>query len=356
MLTVAVVLLVLVLALLLLLLLRRGPGEAVRQSLDDMRARIDQLAGSQQVLPRAMSEQVTALSTQLTRQLQAADASVGRRLDETGRAVADVRERLGQLAEATRRLEAVGASITQVQELLRVPRLRGTLGEVWLEELLRQVFPAGLFEMQYTFRSGLRVDAVIRIGPRLVPIDAKFPLEACQRMLAAEDGDAEQRERRAFRRSLRGRIDEIADKYICPAEGTFDFALMYVPAENVYYETVVRDDRPEEGDSLLAYAMSRKVIPVSPHTFYAYLSAVLHGLKGLQVEERARELQGELARLQQLTLQFAGSFDKIGTHLQHAQRAWDAAAKERERLAARLETLTGLRLEDGSTESAGSGS
>ena len=152
------------------------------------------------------------------------------------------------------------------------------------------------------------------------------------------------RERRAFRRSLRARIDEIADKYIRPGEGTFDFALMYVPAENVYYEAVVRDELPEEGDSLLAYAMDRKVIPVSPHTFYAYLSAVLHGLKGLQVEERARELQGELGRLQQLTLQFADGFQKVGVHLQHAQKAWDAAGKEHERLQARLEALTGLQL------------
>ncbi len=347
MLTTALVLLALILVLLLIILLRGGPADSLRQSLDEMRARVDQLAGSQQVLPGAVTEQVTALSTLLSRQLEASDASVGRRLDETGRAVADVRERLGQLAEATRRLEAVGRSITEVQDLLRVPKLRGTLGEVWLEELLRQVFPAGLFEMQYAFQSGLRVDAVIRIGPRLVPIDAKFPLEACQRMLAAPDQEAALRERRAFRRSLRSRIDEIADKYICPGEGTFDFALMYVPAENVYYETVVRDERPEEGDSLLAYAMGRKVIPVSPHTFYAYLSAVLHGLKGLQVEERARELQGELGRLQQLTLQFVDSFQKVGGHLMHAQKAWEAAGKEHERLEARLEALTGLRLEEG---------
>src|SRR5439155_719712 len=164
--------------------------------------------------------------------------------DQT-RVLSDVRERLGALAEVTRRLEAMGASVTEVQQLLQVPKLRGTLGEIWLEELLRQILPASHYEMQHAFRSGERVDAVLMLGDRLVAVDAKFPLEACQRMLAAGGAEAE-RERRAFARSLRERIDEIADKYIRPDEGTYDFALMYIPAENVYYEAVLRAEDPED--------------------------------------------------------------------------------------------------------------
>src|SRR5207244_388271 len=128
--------------------------------------------------------------------------------DQT-RVLSDVRERLGALAEVTRRLEAMGASVTEVQQLLQVPKLRGTLGEIWLEELLRQILPASHYEMQHAFRSGERVDAVLTLGDRLVAVDAKFPLEACQRMLAA-GGAAAERERRPFARSLRERIDEIA--------------------------------------------------------------------------------------------------------------------------------------------------
>src|SRR4029077_5831510 len=212
--------------------------------------------------------------------------------DQT-RVLSDVRERLAALAEVTRRLEAMGASVTEVQQLLQVPKLRGTLGEIWLEELLRQILPASHFQMQHAFRSGERVDAVLRLGDRLVAVDAKFPLEACQRMLAARGADAE-RERRAFARSLRERIDEIADKYIRPDEGTYEFALMYIPAENVYYESVLRDQDPEDGNSILSHAMARKVVPVSPHTFYAYLLVILHGLKGMKFELRAKEIQEQI--------------------------------------------------------------
>ncbi len=273
---------------------------------------------------------VAALSTIVTRQLEATQATLGQRLDATGRTVADVRERLGQLAEATARLESVGQSVREVQDLLRVPRLRGTIGEIWLEELLRQVFPEGHYEMQYTLGSGARVDAVIRIGERLLAIDAKFPLEACQRMLAAAPETFE-RERKTFRKSVRDRIDEIAERYICPRDGTFEFALMYIPAESVYYEAMVRDE-DLSGDSVLSYAMSRRVIPVSPQTFYAYLSAVLHGLRGLQVEERARELLGEIRQLEEYFTRFWSSYERVGTHLVNAEKQY----AESERLAARV--------------------
>jgi len=250
--------------------------------------------------------------------------------DQT-RVLSDVRERLGALAEVTRRLEAMGASVTEVQQLLQVPKLRGTLGEIWLEELLRQILPSSHYEMQHAFRSGERVDAVLKLGDRLVAVDAKFPLEACQRMLAAAGTEAE-RERRAFTRSLRERIDEIADKYIRPDEGTYDFALMYIPAENVYYEAVLRAEDPEDTKSVLGHAMRRRVIPVSPHTFYAYLLVILHGLKGMQVERHAREIAERLGGLRQHFDAFWAAFQTVGAHLSNAQKKFD----ESERLASRV--------------------
>jgi len=193
--------LVILAALLVVVLLRRPGGERaaglIQQQLIELRARFDQLVAAQQEVPKALA----AGSAEQARVLQ------------------DVRERLGQLGEVTKRLETMGETVSEVQQLLQVPKLRGTIGEVWLEELLRQILP-GHYEMQYQFRSGERVDAALKLGDRLVPVDAKFPLEACQRMLAATGGGAEQeRERRAFSRSLKERIDEIADKYIRPDEG-----------------------------------------------------------------------------------------------------------------------------------------
>ena len=293
--------------------------------------------------PPAPGNEAALLQQQLIEVRNRLDALV----TSQGTAVGDVRERLGQLAEVTARLEAVGQSVVKVQELLQVPRLRGTLGEVWLEELLRQILPAGLFVMQHAFRSGEKVDAVIRVGDRLVPVDSKFPLEACQRMLAADAGSAD-RERRAFRRSLRERIDEIADKYIKPDEGTFEFALMYVPAENVYYEAVVRGEDLAGEESVVGYALRRKVIPVSPNTFYAYLAAILHGLKGLEVEKQARNILDSLGGLQQQFSRFDSAYQLVGKHLDHAARQYQETEKQIGLIQERFEKITGVTTGGGS--------
>jgi len=311
---------VLAVAVLLLVLRGRGSGaELLQQQFVELRGRLDALVATQHELPRTMSDGAT---------LQA-------------RSLADVREQLGRLAEATARLESLGRSVTEVQDLLRVPHLRGTLGEVWLEELLRQVFPEALFRTQYAFRSGERVDAALFIGDRIVPIDAKFPLDACQRMRHAE-GEALVRERRAFRRSLRQRIDEIAERYIRPDEGTFDFALMYIPAEAVYYEAVVREESLESAESIIGYALRRHVLPVSPNTFYAYLAAVLHGLRGLEVEQRAKEIQAALGGLRQMVAGFRRTFDLVGRHLDHAGRQYQESDRAWERVSAHLDAVTAI--------------
>lgn len=304
---------------LVLALLRARGGDGVERQLAELRARLDALVESQHALPRTLAEGTA----------------------EQARSLADLRERLAQLMEATQRVERVGRTVSEVEELLQVPKLRGTLGEIWLEELLRQVFPAGRYTMQHTFRSGERVDAVLRVGDRLVPVDAKFPLEACRRMLA-ETGDAADRERRAFRRTLRERIDEIADKYIRPDEGTYEFALMYIPAEAVYYEAVVRDDDPAGEESTVAYALGRRVIPVSPNTFYAYLSAVLHGLRGLEVERRAREILDGLGGVAQQLDRFGRAHDLVGRHLDHALKAHDEARRQLAAIDGQLAGMRGL--------------
>ena len=298
-----------------------GPGGAhlLHRQLVEVRARLDALAASQREVPAA----VTAGSL------------------EQARSLADVRERLAQLAEATRRLEEVGRAVGDVRELLKVPKLRGTLGEVWLEELLRQVFPGSLYATQYGFASGEKVDAVLRVGGRLVPIDSKFPLDACQRMMAADGSDAD-RERRAFRRALRQRIDEVAAKYIRPDEGTFDFALMYVPAENVYYEAVVRGEDLDDDGSVVAYALHRRVIVVSPNTFYAYLSALVHGLRGLAVQERAREILDSIGGLEQQFARYQRSHEIVGRHLENAFKQYGESQRELARIQQRFAHLTGV--------------
>ncbi len=323
--TLAVVLLTcavagLVAVLIVLMLRGRGHGAALLQAqLVELRSRVEAMVSTNQELPRTVAESAA---------LQA-------------RSLADVRENLGRLAEATARLETLGRSVKEVEDLLRVPHLRGTVGELWLEELLRQVFPASHYRMQYGFRTGERVDAALFIGDRIVPVDAKFPLDACRRMLRADDA-ALARERRAFRRSLRERIDEIAERYIRPEEGTFDFALMYIPAEAVYYEAVVRDEVLDDADSIVTYALRRRVLPVSPHTFYAFLTAVLHGLRGLEVERRAGEILAALAALGQHFDRFHRSWDVVGRHLDKAARQYQESSRLWEHAAAQLAAVAAL--------------
>lgn len=314
--------LVFLVVVLVLALLRRPAGEhavdLIQQQLIELRGRFDQLVAAQQEVPTALAQGSA----------------------EQARLLSDVRERLGALGEATRRLETVGVTVSEVQQLLQVPKLRGTIGEIWLEELLRQILPASHYEMQYGFRSGERVDAALKLGDRLVAVDAKFPLESCQRMLAASGAQAEH-ERRAFARSLKERIDEIADRYIRPDEGTYDFALMYIPAENVYYEAVLRAEDPEDAKSVLGHAMRRRVIPVSPHTFYAYLLVILHGLKGMRVEQQAREIEERLGALRQQFDAFWTAFETVGAHLANAQKKFDESERHAGRVRDRFDAITG---------------
>ncbi|UCG85692.1 MAG: DNA recombination protein RmuC [Gemmatimonadota bacterium] len=322
--TIVLLLIVIFLSVVLLGLQLRGGGKRdlalLQQQLIELRTRLDTVAMAQHEVPRALAEGSA----------------------EQARSLTEVQQQLVRLAEATTRLENTGKAVTEVQELLRVPRLRGTLGEVWLEELLRQVFPSALYDLQHGFRSGDRVDAVVKVGDKLVPIDSKFPLEACQRMLSAAASD-EARERKAFNRSLRERVDQIAAKYIRPDEGTYNFALMYIPAENVYYEAVIasRGDAGEPG--LSSYALERKVIPVSPNTLYAYLVAILHGLRGLEVEERAREILDSLAGLQQQLSQFERAYELVGRHLSNAVKQYDETERQLGLIQRRFDSVGSLR-------------
>jgi DNA recombination protein RmuC len=231
---------------------------------------------------------------------------------------------LGELSTAARQMMEVGKTVTSLENLLRPPQLRGGMGETLLAELLAQILP-GHFELQHRFKSGEKVDAVIRLGGRLVPVDAKFPLESFRRLAESKDEEIARRERRGFIRTIKAHVDAIAQKYILPDEGTYDFALMYIPAENVYYETVLKD---EEGEGLYPFSLQKRVIPVSPNSFYAYLQVIIHGLKGLHIEERAREIVDYLARLRADEDRFRQDFETLGTHIENARKKYEEAQRK----------------------------
>lgn len=252
----------------------------------------------------------------------------------TSESFVQIQQNLGQLTEAGRHMEQVGKEIAGLSDLLRAPKLRGGIGELFLGDLLAQMLASEQYELQYTFQSGERVDAVIKLAAGMVPVDSKFPLESFQRLLNIEDEELRSKERRAFVRTVRKHIDDISAKYIRPDEGTFDFALMYIPAENVYYETIISDAATSDAESVMAHALERKVIPVSPNSFYAYLQAIALGLRGLQIEEQAQEILGYLGRLEGEFRRFQEAFSVLGTHLENARKKY----QETDRLAASVQT------------------
>jgi DNA recombination protein RmuC len=232
---------------------------------------------------------------------------------------------LGELTVQARQIELVGRDVASLQDILQPPKLRGALGELMLARLLEQVLPKAAYSTQHRFADGRTVDAIVRVRDRLVPIDSKFPLEAFRRLHAAESDDQRRALRREFHAAIRAHVDAVA-RYILPDEGTLQFALMYVPAENVYYETIVNGEGLD-GD-LRGYAHQRRVIPVSPHTLYAYLEVVALGLKGLAIESRAQEVVDQLVTLNDALAGFREEFQVVGRHLSNAHARYSGAARK----------------------------
>jgi DNA recombination protein RmuC len=327
---------------------RPAEGEALlllQQQLDGLRVQLTQgLSGQGALLAQQMGQLTAQMNERLREggdQMQRSQHTLGERLDNAAKVVGEVQRGLGELREATAKVYEVGKDVSSLQDILRAPKLRGGLGEFLLGDLLAQVLPNAHYTIQHEFRGGERVDAVVRLGGGLVPVDAKFPLEDFRRLLQAADDDERIKAKRAFSVRLRKHVDDIAAKYIRPDEGTFDFALMYVPAENVYYETVVRDDDLGGERGLATYALERRVVPVSPNSFYAYLQAIVLGLRGLRIEARAEEVMGQLSRLTADLGRLRGDFRLVGKHLGNAQQAYATADRRLDRLGTKLTTIAG---------------
>jgi DNA recombination protein RmuC len=219
----------------------------------------------------------------------------------------------------------------RLEHALRPPKARGGFGELLLENLLRDRLPPSAYELQYGFKSGERVDAVIRVE-KLVPVDAKFPLDNFERMVEGETESEKQLFEKAFGRDVKGHVDAIASKYVKPDEGTYDFALMYLPAEAIYYELVCG-----KTGALLKYAHDSRVFAVSPTTFAAYLQVIAFGLKGMQFEQNAQEVMAYCAELQKDFDRFKEDFDLVGTHLGRAHGKFADAEKRLDRFEGKLE-------------------
>lgn len=216
------------------------------------------------------------------------------RLDEQARQMEATAKSLGEFSE-------IGRSMKELQMFLASPKLRGGLGEQVLRQLLEESLPKQSFGFQYSFRSGAKVDAIIKTASGLIPIDSKFPLENFRRMAADASFEKD------FQRDVKNRIDEIAQKYIVPDEGTVDFAIMYIPSESVYYEII--------SSPLIDYAYKQRVMPVSPSSLYAFLRSVLLSFEGQRIAAEVRAIQQTLRAISFETEKLAGVLQTLQSHM-----------------------------------------
>lgn len=286
-----------------------------------------------------MQESLRHLQGQMSQSLDNTRKDVGERLDNASRVIQSVHKQLGQLDESSRHIFNLGKDISRLQSALSAPKFRGQMGELFLQDLLSQILPPDHYATQHPFKGGEKVDAVVKLQAGMVPVDAKFPLENFRRLMESE-GEENARGRKEFIRDVKKHIDAIASKYIRTDEGTFDFALMYIPAENIYYEVIIRDE-DQTGMQLFQYALNKRVIPVSPNSFYAYLQTILLGLRGLRIEQSAREMIDHLTRLGKEFDRFTDAFRLVGKHLDNSSKQYGEAEKRLGKIEDKMSQIQG---------------
>ncbi len=262
----------------------------------------------------------------MQQRMDVTNQAINQRLDKAAMVMQGLMKEAGTMNE-------IGRSIKEFQEFLNSPKLRGNIGEHVLADALGQVFAKDQYELQFRFREGQTVDALIRSANGFIPVDSKFPLEDYRKMMAAEDAAVRATHLRDFERAVRKHIDDIAKKYILPSEGTVDFAVMYVPSESVYYEIVL------QSDSIMEHARGRRIILVSPNTFFHFLRVILMGLERTQLAEESKRVWELLRGIQQDTGKFSESLALVAKHLTNAKNAMDGAAAEYGRLATRIDQV-----------------
>ncbi len=290
-----------------------------------------------------LAKQIEALRTVSQNSGEKLQDAVHKNLSLSLEKLGELNKQLGLLAAASNRMQEIGSDIGKLHDILRSPKLRGNLGEWSLETILANTLPQGSFSLQYKMADGKIVDAIVRLAEHNVPIDAKFPMENFVRTQDAADNE-KAKYRRDFLRDVQKHIDKISADYIRPSEGTLDFALMYVPAENVYYETVMQNN----GDTLniMQYAIDKKVIPVSPNLLYIYLMTVAMGLHGMQIEKQAAEIRQNLGTLHISFMDFITAWDTLGTHLRNACAKYDEGQKKLDKFTMQLDQTAGKKNEE----------
>ncbi len=242
---------------------------------------------------------------------------------------------IGTLINQQEKVQQLGQSL---EYLLQSPKLRGNYGEAILEEMLDKILPKGIWEKQYTIEGGEKVDAVVKYKNVVVPIDSKFPKEDYQKYLQAKDPLEKKTHWANYEKALKIQINSIKDKYIKPEKGTSEFALLFIPSEAIYYETIAEKNHLGDPCQIYEYATAKKVIPVSPNTFYAFLNVIILGIRNIEIATEAKKLQELLSRLEKDYGFFFKNFEDIGKAIEKAGKAYDTGKGQVQRFKKNLDS------------------
>lgn len=277
-----------------------------------------------------IQNQINELNRTLDNKLGESTKVLQHQFGQSAKIIQDVTERLTRLDETNKQVIGFADQLQSLQDILKNPKQRGILGEYYLETLLKNVIPPGKYQMQYPFKDGTIVDAVIFVQDKIIPIDSKFSLENYNRLVEEKDPLEKERLEKAFRNDLKNRIDETS-KYVKPAENTMDFAFMFIPHEAIYYDLLISQVGAVKVSTrdLIDYAFKdRHVIIVSPTSFLAYLQTVLQGLKALQIEESVKGIIKNVGELQKHLKNYEEYHSKMGNALGTVVNHYNISGKE----------------------------
>lgn len=311
-----------------LLLRKKDSGESDKMTtvIERLRMLNEQNRELREAMDRKLSETHRATQDQIGHTIRTVEGITG----QSAKLISNVTEKLTKLDETNKQVVNFSAQLQNLQDILKNPKQRGVLGEYFLEETLKNVLPPNSYQMQYAFKNGDIVDAVVFVKEKIVPIDSKFSLENYEKIINTNDYEEKERLEKLFKQDLKNRIDETS-KYIKPEEGTMDFAFMFIPSEAIYYDLLVNKVGAVQVNTrdLIEYAFQdKKVIIVSPTSFLAYLQTVLQGLRAMKIEESAKEIMMNVQKLDKHIKSYDDFLKKLGGHLQTTVGAYNNASKE----------------------------
>lgn len=269
---------------------------------------------------------------QMEKSISATNRDINERLDNAAKVIGALQGKLGEVSQ-------IGPDIRRLSETLSSSKLRGNFGEEMLENMLSQILPKGSYAMQYRFKNGETVDAIVKVGETILPIDSKFSLENFRLYKEAQDDKLASDYQKMFLKDVKKRIDEIHKKYILPTENTFDFALMYVPSQGVYEEIIVSTEISD-------YSRTKRVIPVGPNSLYSYLQSIVLSLRGQQINKIAHEILKMVTGIKQESDKFAKTIDVLGNHVKNTYNTMGTVTTDFDKLRSKITIAAELQAEE----------